>query len=377
MRRTIIAAIAALTACSLFPATGSAAVQLGVVDVALQNRDPDLFWQQVDLLEMDLIRTSIAWNQIAKKRPASPTDPNDPAYDWTQLDTNVKRAAEWGGTTIYNVWGTPNWAKKYKGFVYYVAVPKKADFRNFMRAVARRYDGTFVPAGSPVDTPPLPRITHWEIWNEANNALGLAVPGGPAGNGKAAGAREYVTVLNVAYNAIHAEDPETGPKAHVIGGAVGGFTGVDHATFFRQMRLFGAKLDGISLHPYARFPKWGPADGGPGKGYLQPYYRIGNIDRFVNFVRSWKGRSLPIWLTEVGWQVNPPDRRIGVPSSEQAKFFAQMVRKLDRIPQVRGVVWYLVRDEKTVTGWQSGVLTNKGTRRPLWYTWRALARARH
>jgi hypothetical protein len=263
----------------------------------------------------------------------------------------------------------------YKGKVAYVPVPNTTYFRQFMRALAKRYNGTFIPAGSPAGTKPLPRITHWEIWNEPNNALGLAKPNSKKKAGVPAGAKAYRTLLSTAYNAIHAQDQTGKPRAVVIGGAVGGRTGVDHVTFYRQLKGLKAPMDAISVHPYSIVPAWGPSDGAPGKGYLQPFYRLGNFNRFISFVKGWKGSKFPIWITEIGWQVNPPEKRLGVSSRKQMQFYQGTVAKLKKYSQVQGMTWYLLRDESDLAGWQSGFLTypksHKSKKRLIWNAVRA------
>jgi Glycosyl hydrolase catalytic core len=376
MKRRYMAAVAAAAiSCGLMPAAASAKLKIGVTDATMQNRDPVQFWDNVNALHLNVIRSQIGWHTIAAHKPKNPTDPNDPRYNWKLLDKNVRDGSAWAekvkGTVIYNVWGTAKWAHQYKRGVAYVPVPKTADFRNFMKALAKRYSGTFIPAGSPAGTKPLPRITHWEIWNEPNNALGLAKPSTSKKAGVPAGAKAYRTILQVAYTEIHRQDQAGKPRAVVIGGAVGGRTGVDHVTFYKQLKSLKAPMDAISVHPYSIVPAWGPSDGAPGKGYLQPFYRLGNFNRFISFVKGWKGSKFPIWVTEIGWQVNPPEKRLGVPSSKQTLFYKQTVTKLRKYPQVQGMTWYMLRDEVNPAGWQSGFLTypksHKSKKRQIWF----------
>ena len=364
-RRYLAALIGAALVGAASPATASANLKIGVTDIAQQNRNPKFFWDNVKHYKMGIIRTQISWKDIARRRPKNPADPNDSAYNWRVLDRNVRNGAAWstltGGTVIYNIWGTPSWAKKYKtGKVLYVPVPNTTDFRNFVRALVARYDGTFIPNSAPTTAIPFPRITHWEIWNEPNNALGLARPSKLDKRGKPAGAGAYKTLLNTAYNAIHAGDPAGGPKAVVIGGAVGGRTGINHVAFYSSLKKLHAKMDAISLHPYSLVAKWGPTDGAPGRGYLQPYYRLGNFNRFIGFVKGWRGAKFPIFITEIGWQVGPRNTLTEVTAKNQGTFLKQAVTKLKKYPQVQGMTWYLLRDERTRSGWQSGTYTYHG-----------------
>jgi hypothetical protein len=378
MHRRYLAALAvAAIACGAIPAAASAKLKLGITSIALQNRSPALFYGNVNALKMSVIRTQINWKNIAKHKPKNAEDPNDPAYNWTALDKLVKDSSAWAdkanGTVIYDLWGTPSWAKKYRGHVAFVPVPKDKDFRSFVRALAKRYNGTFVPAKSAIGAAPLPRITHWEIWNEPNNALGLAIPGGKTRNGKPAGAKAYITLLSIAYGAIHAQDQPGKPKAQVIGGAVGGRTGIDHVAFYNALKKGRAKLDAISVHPYSLLPTLGPTDGAPGKGFLYPFYRLGNFSRFASFVKGWKGSKFPIWVTELAWQVKSKSNPGGVSTKQQSNYFKQAVAKLKKYPQVQGMVWYMLRDETSAGGWQSGLLNKHDTKRTIWYTWHGMS----
>jgi len=386
MRRRYLAMLfgAALLSGAL-PATASAKLRIGVTDFAQQNRAPGFFWTNVKKYKMTIIRTQISWKDIARHKPRNPSDPNDPAYNWRVLDQNVRTASKtwfsvrgkpFTGIVVYNVWGTPRWAQKYSRSVAFVPVPTTTAFRAFMQALVRRYSGTFVPDSAPSTALPLPRIQYWEIWNEPNNALGLAKPSTKKPAGVPAGAAAYATLLDSAYRVIHKADPKKGPKAVVIGGAVGGRTGINHVKFYSDLKRLRAKMDAISVHPYSIFPQWGPSDGAPGKGYLQPYYRLGNFDRFVKFVRGWKGRKFPIFVTEIGWQVNPPEKRLGVSRANQGKFLKQTVARLKQFPQVAGMTWYLLRDERTLGGWQSGTYSYFGQkpRSAMHLAWRSVLR---
>ncbi len=377
-RRYLAALVVAAVACGILPAAASAKLKLGVTSIAVQNRDPNLFYKNANDLQMNLIRTQINWANIATKKPVKPEDPNDKAYNWSALDKIVKDSSAWAttakGTVIYDIWGTPKWARLYSGHVAFVPVPKTADFRHFVRAVALRYNGTFVPAGSPTGTLPLPRITHWEIWNEPNNALGLAKPSKAKGkkNGVPAGAKAYVTILNTAYGAIHGQDQPGKPRAQVIGGAVGGRTGIDHTTFYTAVLRAHAKMDAISIHPYSLLPGLGPTDGVAGKGFLYPFYRLGNFERFTALVKKYRSSTFPIWVTELAWQVKSAKNVGGVTTKQQALFFKQAVTRLRKFRQVQGMVWYMLRDEPNAAGWQSGLLNIHNTKRPIWFTWRDL-----
>ena len=72
------------------------------------------------------------------------------------------------------------------------------------------------------------------------------------------------------------------------------------------------------------------------------------------------GRSKPLWLTEYGYQTNPPDRFIGVSPARQAQLVGQAALRVWQQPGVTVLIHFLVQDEPTIGGWQSGLFTAQG-----------------
>jgi len=75
----------------------------------------------------------------------------------------------------------------------------------------------------------------------------------------------------------------------------------------------------------------------------------------------------PLYLTEFGYQTNPPDRYLGVAPDVQAAWLARGVQRAWRDPRVANLTWYVWRDEplgRDGTGWQSGVLYADGRPKP-------------
>src|SRR5207237_5078436 len=96
---------------------------------------------------------------------------------WSIYDTIVRDAAARGIALYIAVGGpAPRWAAgkgapphaPYGGADWRPSAPQ---FGSFVRAVARRYDGRYRPAGS---SALLPRISFWSIWNEPNLGIDLA-----------------------------------------------------------------------------------------------------------------------------------------------------------------------------------------------------------
>ena len=214
MKRRYMAAVAAAAiSCGLMPAAASAKLKIGVTDATMQNRDPVQFWQNVNALHLNVIRSQIGW---AHDRGPQAEAPRGPERQGLQLEAARQERQGRGGLGRE---GRRHGHLQRLGHGE-VGAHVQGQGRRTCRCrrrptsatscgpLAKRYNGTFIPAGSPAGTKPLPRITHWEIWNEPNNALGLAKPNSKKKAGVPAGAKAYRTLLSTAYNAIHAPGPD-------------------------------------------------------------------------------------------------------------------------------------------------------------------------
>ena len=68
----------------------------------------------------------------------------------------------------------------------------------------------------------------------------------------------------------------------------------------------------------------------------------------------------PLWLTEYGYQTNPPDRLLGVSYALQARYLADAALRVWQQPGVTLLIQFLVRDEPSLGGWQSGLFSVGG-----------------
>jgi beta-glucosidase/6-phospho-beta-glucosidase/beta-galactosidase len=133
------------------------------------------------------VRFTLHWDQIARSRPVNPTDPADPAYDWTHATAVLAALHAQNIDVVLQLVGTPSWANG--GKAANVIPTSAAPFGAFATAAATHYSW----------------VRKWLVWNEPNQLLWLR-PVSPA---------LYVTrLLNPAYAAIHA----TIAGAEVAGG---------------------------------------------------------------------------------------------------------------------------------------------------------------
>jgi hypothetical protein len=73
---------------------------------------------------------------------------------------------------------------------------------------------------------------------------------------------------------------------------------------------------------------------------------------------------VPLWLTEYGYQTNPPDRLLGVSDALQAKYIGEAALRTWEQPGVTMLIQFLVQDEPGLGGWQSGLFTVGGAAKP-------------
>jgi hypothetical protein len=77
--------------------------------------------------------------------------------------------------------------------------------------------------------------------------------------------------------------------------------------------------------------------------------------------------GLPLYLTEFGYQTNPPDR-LGVPWGRQAAYLDEAEFRAYVDPLVRTLAQFLLRDDggNIALTFQSGLMTLGGQRKPAW-----------
>ena len=81
-------------------------------------------------------------------------------------------------------------------------------------------------------------------------------------------------------------------------------------------------------------------------------------------------------MTEYGYQTNPPDKQYGVTLAKQALYMQQAWDKLKANPRVDLMIWFLLKDEvRVAAGWQSGLYTRCGARKPAREIFERLAHA--
>jgi hypothetical protein len=320
---TVVVVLLALPA----GAGASRYVRYGVQDDAWLRFGPGTLDQRLDRLDdlgVKVVRLNVMWSEVEARKGKD---------DWSTYDPVVNGLKAHRIETVLTLYTTPAWANGGRPINW--APTNGATFAAFARRAALRY----------------PWVKRWLIWNEPNQRRWLQ-PTSPA---------VYVTrLLNPAYTAIH----------DVIHGALvaGGVTapraatgGVSPVAWIQGMAAAGAKLDAYAHNPYPLNRFETPFDGGCDHCDT---ITLSTVDRLATLVGRAFGPRKRIWLTEFGYQTDPPDPFLGVSRAKQALYIGEAALAAFDAPRVDMLIQYLIQDEPEIDRWQSGVLTAQGHMKP-------------
>jgi putative glycosyl hydrolase len=369
-----LAVLLAAAAVGLLSATASTAARgmlVGIQDDALvlQGNTASTF-TTLKSLRAQVVRINLVWGGklgVATRRPRNGADPDDPAYAWGVYDRAVRYASQYGIRVLFSIFKTPSWAGG--GRTGNRAPRNSSDLMRFAYAAATRYSGTFTPFD---DDRPLPAVKLWLAWNEPNNPVWLS----PQFKGRTvASAKAYARICDAIWTGVHYTNlageqvacGATGPRGNDLPRSSRPST--SPMKFIRALKAAGLKhLDAFAHHPYYSNPKQTPRSAGHG-GNVQ----LGDIGTLISAVTKYWGRK-PIWITEYGFQTNPPDRIFGISYSKQAAYLRQAYGIARANPRIKLMIWFLLRDDGSLSGWQSGLLTSSGKKKP---SYRAFQRLPH
>jgi hypothetical protein len=378
----LIAVVAtALLAATAQPAAGSRYLRVGIYDEAQTLYGPvDKTFATFKQLHVQEVRLNLYWGGrfgVAKKRPAHATNPADPAYDWDLYDRTVEYAAQNKVHVLFSVYGTPTWANGGRGAN--IPPTSATDLRNFAMAAAKRYGGTYAGADGRI----LPAVKEWLAWNEPNNPLFLAPQYRKAATGWVIqSAVAYAKICNAIYTGIHS-GAVSGERVACGGTAPRGNNNpssfrpsVSPLAFLRAAKKAGLKtFDAWAHHPYYASPTDQPTTKPvTAKGAPATAVTLGNIGDLVKQVTQLYGNKR-IWITEYGYQTNPPDKLFGVSYAKQAAYLTQAFGIARKNPRIDMMLWFLLKDEPSLAGWQSGLETVSGKHKPAFNAFLKMAAA--
>jgi hypothetical protein len=375
-----VAALVGLALALAPTAVATNKLQVGIFDDgAVLYGEPELIFPQLANTGTKLLRVNLWWSgpgiRVATRRPRRPADPTDLAYNWDTYDRTVRFAVENNINVVFSIVGTPPWANAARG--WNVAPTNSSDLRSFAAAAQKRYSGKFVNA----DGVTLPKVSAWMAWNEPNNPVFLKPQFRRVGKTwTIQSGRDYAKMCNAIVQGI--KSIQRTSKVACGGTAPRGNNNpsssrpsVSPLPFARAMKAGGAAgFDAYAHHPYSSSPAETPTTKPAGvRGQPPTAVTLGNFDTLVTELNRLYRKRVRIWITEYGYQTNPPDQIAGVTYSKQAAYMTQAVSYARRHPQIDLFLWFLLRDGDRLDGWQSGLTTVGGARKPSFNAFRRAA----
>jgi Cellulase (glycosyl hydrolase family 5) len=333
----------------------------------------------VDWVRIQAFRDAISPSTTATKAPKGfrIDNPNDPRYRWAQLDNAIDLVRANGMRVMLTVHQKgPVWASQVPSRHNGAFKPDPKKFGQFAAAVAKRYSS---------------RVDRYLIGNEPNQKAFLAPQTQcRAGRCDRTGPSMYRDLVNAAYPQIKRFDRSAqaivgelapigaaGPHAASLAPLpfMRGMACVDdryrRVTTGSCQRFRALRGDGFGYHPYQ--VKARPDQTTPNKNLA----KLGDLGRFFRamdkLTRAHRmrapGNRFGLYLTEYGYETNPPDARFGVTPDQQRDYLAQSAYIVWKTPRLKLITQYLWRDDKLtihgrLAGFQSGLLYADNTPKP-------------
>ncbi len=348
-----------------------------------------------------------ARRQLARFRADDPR--TYPTRNWDRYDNLVKEASANGLRVFFTITGPgPAWAHRTappsQRLNRGTFKPFPSRFRDFVEAVGKRFSGTYRDENG--TRAALPRVSFWSLWNEPNQAgwlspqwerrQGQLVPASPALYRKL-----FQAGRQGLDNSGHGSDPVLiGETAPLGTDRQGPRTAMRPALFLRELgcvspagapyagpdaarrdcddftRSGPLRATGYAHHPYT---KGRPPDVPPRHADELTMANLPALGAVLDGVSAASGGALPgglpIFLTEFGYESNPPDPRNGISLNQQADYaqLGELLAYSD--PRVLGMTQFLLRDAGPLTRYrrgsgaywftyQSGLFTRGGRPKP-------------
>jgi hypothetical protein len=342
-------------------------------------------------LGVDRVRLTAGWSVLAP----GPNDLHRPAFDatdseaypqegWLRLDRAVVEVVRQGMKPMIDLaFWAPRWAVKRPsgGPGRYRWKPDPEEFGRFAEAAARRYDGGFESTATGES---LPEVRLWTTWNEPNHSTFL-LPQWERHDGRwrPAAPHHYRAMHERAYAAIKRVSSDNrvliGGLSSIGTDQPGHFHGVRPLRFVRDLACVDRRLlplrrpecrrfrplraDGFAHHPYMhRRP--------PDRRLADPdSVGLSDLDRLSSLLALLHDRGriesgLPLYVTEFGYETDPPDPGRGVSLASQARFLSHAAAIAYRRGDLRMFAQFLLRDLAEDALYQTGLILPDGTPKP-------------
>ncbi|HET9118851.1 MAG TPA: hypothetical protein VFN75_12365 [Pseudonocardiaceae bacterium] len=339
------------------------------------------------------VQVEVDWTSVEPNAPTgneSLTNPNAPEFSFGYLDTELKEFARTGLTPVFLVTDAPRWAEGPGGTADEYATggfrPNATAFGNLGAAMAKRYSGHFRDPSHRHTL--LPRVRFIQAWAEANMPNHLA-PQWTRSNGRMVntGVSIYRRMLNAFYAGVKSEDPSdvvlmTGLESY--GDAPGqGQRRTHPVTFLQNLLCIDAHLRPTACPTPAHFDVLAsdPYDiGPPTLSAVSPQDAsapdLGRLQRVVSAALTAHTllpiRPKPTWVTEFGYDSDPPNPTKGTISAETQAIWLEESFYVFWKEGVSTELWYLIRDQTPPysLNYFSGVYFRNGQPKPSYTAYR-------
>ena len=344
------------------PARSNAAVSThkliwGPTDAAAFNTYADL--------GAGLYEFTINWSLIAPTRPAEPTNPSDPAYQWTPaVDEAIANAEAHGMRVVLEVSGAPGWANG--GHPWPFAPTNPQDYADFVAAASKRW----------------PAVHYWQIWGEPSRRpnfmpLPKHVFGEKLTRAQQRGPELYAQILDDSYVSLKQVNPEN----IVIGGNTYSGGDIRPLAYIKALRLPNGKpprMDMYGQNPFGfRRPDLSKDLLQPGNGvadFCDLDVIVEYVDRYLSRAGRNKGK-LPIFISEYfvptdhkNWEFN-----YWVSKKTAANWVTAALKITRSWKRIYTFGWFELEDEApdgSGTEVNRGLLTYKGAKKPAYYAFK-------
>ncbi len=367
----LAATLAAAAGLAVPAATASSNMKVGIYDEGATFFDDQAkVFGAYRSLGTQVLRVNLYWGGklgVAKYRPFDGSDPRDAGYNWALYDRVVQYAGAYKLKVLFSITGTPRWAN---GGQSSNRPPKNfQDLYKFAYAAAARYSGSYTGT----DGRTLPAVRLWAAWNEPNNPVFLRPQFVKAGGRWVIqSAKDYAKICNAIYGGVHAtmyKDEKvacgvTAPRGN--NNPRSARPSVSPVAFLVAAKKAGMKtFDAYAHNPYYGVPTETPTTRPPSlrPGTAPTAITLANINVLLASISRLYGPR-HLWITEYGYQTKPPDQVFGVSWSNQARYLTEAFAIARKNPRIDMMIWFLLKDQPNLSGWQSGLMTVDGRLKP-------------
>jgi hypothetical protein len=306
-------------------------------------------------LGVKVIETQLSWPNVATSRPADPTNPTDPAYNWpASYDQEIADAQASGMQVLFYVIFTPSWANGGRDETWAPTDPQ--DYANFLIAASRRY----------------PAVKRWMIWGEpcmAANFKPITYQKfrHPLTAQQKAQVQRYAILLDDSYAALKSVDPNN----VVIGGNTWSVCDIRPLDWVRYMRLPSGRPPRLDLYGHNPIGLVNRQQAGlDPRLHVVEMYDLPRLQRYINrYLVPGNHHPIGLWLAEffLPTKGNPKTNFVVSPSQE-APIIAKALRVARRTPTVTGFGYVYLYD--TGPNGNAGLITAGGRKKAAYYAFK-------